>query len=94
VRHHEAITKLLTLRRIPDAPRAVRSGFRRVRRYEVYYPTGEHRVVTLRQLHATLQGRTSPADFWVCVGAADEAFAAGETDRLIEWPTGRSSDRD
>jgi hypothetical protein len=93
MREYEAMTEVLTLRRIPDAPRTVRSGFRRVRRYEVHYSTGEHRVVTLRQLDSVLQARTMPADFWVCVGAADEAFAAGELDRLIEWPTGRTSDR-
>jgi hypothetical protein len=40
-------------------------------------------------MEVTLDGRSFPADFWACVNAADEAFAAGNADVLIEWPSGR-----
>jgi len=47
------------------------SAFRRRRQYEIHYPSGEHRVVTLRQMDAILNGRSFPADFWGVVSAAD-----------------------
>jgi hypothetical protein len=79
----------LTLRRIADGRRTLRSALRPTRRYELHYPSGERRVVTLDQLDAVLDGQSFPADFWACVNAADEAFVAGNTDVLIEWPSGR-----
>ena len=48
-----------------------------IRRYELHYPSGEHRVVTLDQVDAALDGSSFPADFWARVSAADGAFAAG-----------------
>jgi hypothetical protein len=89
VRDHCFVIEGLTLRRIADERRALRSALRHVRRYELHYPSGEHQVVTLDQMDAALDGRSFPADFWACVNAADEAFAAGNTDVLIEWPSGR-----
>jgi hypothetical protein len=59
------------------------------RRYELHFPHGKCRVVTLRQLDTILNGRSFPADFWAAVEAADAAFAAGDRDALIEWPSGR-----
>ncbi|MDR0341598.1 MAG: hypothetical protein LBI49_00525 [Nocardiopsaceae bacterium] len=70
-----------------DRPRTLRSAFRRQRRYEVHRPDGRHRVLSLRELDVLLNGRAYPADFWACVHAADEAFARGDHDSLIEWPS-------
>lgn len=80
------------LKRVADGPRTVRSAFRRVRRYEVTGPAHETRVLTLYQLDTLLHARMRPADFWACVDAADAAYAAGDPDVLIEWPTGRRTD--
>ena len=88
-----AVADVFNLRRVADGPRTIRSGLRRIRRYEVSDPTGGPRVVTLRQLDSLLQARSMPADFWACVDAADAAYSDGDQAVLIEWPTGRRSDR-
>jgi hypothetical protein len=93
VRDDGVMADVFKLRRVADGPHTIRSGLRRVRRYEVSDPTGEIRVVTLHQLDSLLQARAMPADFWACVDAADAAYTAGDRDVLIEWPTGRRSDR-
>jgi hypothetical protein len=89
MRNHCFVIEGLTLRRVADGRRTLPSALRPTRRYELHYPSGEHRVVTLDQLDAALDGRSFPADYWACVNAADEAFVAGNTDVLIEWPSGR-----
>jgi hypothetical protein len=89
LRDHCFVTELFTLRRTDDSARNLRSGLRRQRQNEIHYPSGEHHVVTIRQLDAILNGRSFPADFWAVVSAADAAFASGNMDVLIEWPSGR-----
>lgn len=89
LRDHRFVTELFTLRRTDDSARNLRSGLRRQRQYEIHYPSGEHHVVTLRQMDAILNGRSFPADFWAAVSAADAAFASDDMDALIEWPSGR-----
>jgi hypothetical protein len=42
----------LTLRRIADGRRTLRSALRPVRRYELHDPSGEYQVVTLDQMGA------------------------------------------
>lgn len=92
MRDHCLVTELLSLRRTHDGPRALRSVLRPQRRYEIRFPDGDNRVVTLRQMDAILNGRSYPADFWAVVGAADAAFGAGDRHVLIEWPSGRRID--
>src|SRR5215469_4262093 len=92
VRDHCFVTKVLSLRRTDDGPRALSSGLRPQRRYELHFPNGEYRVVNLHQMDTILNGRSFPADFWAVVNAADAAFAAGERDALTEWPSGRRAD--
>ena len=86
------IVAIILLRRASDSPRSLGSLFRRSRRYEVRSDS-ETRVMTLHQLDALLGARSTPADFWACVNAADAAFAAGDTDARFEWPSGRRVDR-
>lgn len=83
----------LTLRRVSNSSRSLRSGFRRARGYEVASADGERRTVSLRELDSVLDGRAVPADFWACVEAADAVFDAGDKDAFIEWPSGRRADR-
>ena len=88
LRDHCFVTELFSLRRTDDSARTLSSGLRPQRQYEIYYPSGEHRIVTLRQMDAFLNGRSFPADFWVVVSASDAAFGAGDRDVLIECPSG------
>ena len=63
--------------------------FRRASRYEVACGDEPREILSLHRLDVLLDGRRHPADFWACVAAADEAFAAGETGAFIEWPSGQ-----
>ena len=89
MRDHGFMAIEVAMRRISDGPRRLGSLFRRQRRYELRFPTGERRIVTLHQLDSLLNASAVPADFWAYVGAADAVFANGELDALVEWPTGR-----
>lgn len=93
MREHGVMTDSLSIRRVDGDFRRFRSLLRRPRLYEVRYPSGERQVVTLHALDSMLNARAAPGDFWSCVGAADAAFARGETEALFEWPSGRRADR-
>lgn len=75
---------ILGVRRLPGR------GVRHKRQYELRFRDGGAASCSLKRLDELLDARSTPADFWAVIGAADEAFKAGD-DRLLEWPSGSPS---
>jgi len=78
---------ILGVRRLPGR------GLRHKRQYELRFRDGGAASCSLKRLDELLDAKSTPADFWAVVGAADEAFKTGD-DRLLEWPSGRPLDPD
>lgn len=72
---------ILGVRRLPGR------GVRHKRQYESRFRDGGAASCSLKRLDELLEARSTPADFWAVVGAADAAFEAGD-DRLLDWPSG------